>query len=102
MGQLIGRKNGLGHYWIAPLTLVKQDLKAQTRSLSQPVGFRDPSRDFPGLRDRVEFCSLWSQGVLRVMSLVWLGQGDGPQILRNIQKALRSWRVQDRSEMKDL
>lgn len=64
---------------------MKQDLKAQTYSLSQPIGFRDPGRDFPGLRDRVEFC-LWSQGVLRVMSLVWLGQGDGPQILRNIQK----------------
>ena len=86
LGQLIGRKNGLGHYCIAPLTLVKQDLKAQTRSLSQPIGFRDPGRDFPGLRDRVEFCSLWSQGMLRVMSLVWLGQGDGPQILETYKK----------------
>ena len=86
MGQLIGIKNGLSHYCIAPLTLVKQDLKAQTRSLSQPIGFRDPGRDFPGLRDRVEFCSLWSQGMLRVMSLVWLGQGDGPQILETYKK----------------
>ena len=102
LGQLIGRKNGLGHYYIAPLALVRQDLKAQTCSLSQPIGFRDPGRDFPGLRDRVEFCSFWSQVVLRVMSLVWLGQGDGPQILRNIQKALRSWRVQGRSEKKGL
>lgn len=37
---------------IAPLALVKQDLKAQTYSLSQPIGFRDPGRDFPGLRDK--------------------------------------------------
>lgn len=78
LGQLIERKNGLGHYCIVPLALVKQDLKAQTCSLSQPIGFRDPGRDFPGLTDKVEFCCLWSQAVLRVMSLVWLGQGDGP------------------------
>ena len=33
-----------------------------------------------------------------MMSLVWLGEGDGPQVLRNKQKAIRSWRGQDRSK----
>ena len=36
LGQLIGIKNGLSHYCIAPLTLVKQDLKAQTAALVSP------------------------------------------------------------------